>query len=138
VFGVLRVNLTHVIYISIVEASEGWRREIRHPSGNMIEIYANGPTNIGHFLEMKGYGLLNRKKTPISHGNLLLWVQVKDVDEVSVEQLDNLNLRGGAYYARIKEWGDQPFQSTKNEPYFLFLYGAPAVEHGKLLEAGTR
>jgi DnaJ-class molecular chaperone len=137
VFGVLRVNLTYVIHISIVEASEGWRREIRHPSGNMIEIYANGPTNIGLVLEMEGYGLPERKNSSY-HGNLLFWVQVKDVEEVSVGQLDNLKLQGGAYYARVKGRRGQLFESTKNQPRWLSLYGAPAVEHSKSLKAGTR
>ena len=34
-------NLTHAISVSVKEADEGWIREIRHPSGFMIEIFGS-------------------------------------------------------------------------------------------------
>jgi len=110
-----RLDLTHAISVSIKEASEGWKREIRHPSGVMIDVYAQGPTKLGHTLMMMNCGLPSRWRIP-GDGNLVLRVYVKDIEEVSVHLLNHLKIRGGAYYAQIRGREDCVYASFKESP----------------------
>ena len=131
-------NLAHEIRISIVEANVGWRREIRHPNGNTIEIRANGPTNIGHCLKMENQGLPRRDTDWFSHeiynyGDILLWIKVTDIEAVSIGQLDQLDIRGGGYFARIVVGHSHIFESTQETPGNISRFGERAVKHSKLL-----
>ncbi|KAI4911333.1 hypothetical protein J4E85_011242 [Alternaria conjuncta] len=130
-------NLAHGISISVAEAIDGWRREIRHPSGTLIELHAYGPTNVRHFLEMYNYGLPYRT-SPEAHGSLLLWIQVTDIEDASVGQLDQLEYEGGAYFARIKGEEGRRFESTHEEAVDLLAFGDKAISHSKLLSAGFK
>ena len=132
-FRTNRSNLAHEICVSFLEASEGWKREIRHPSGATIEIHANGPTDIGHFLAMEDLGLPYRLY-PGYCGNLLLWIRVIDIDDISTRRLNHLKSRGGAYFARVRG-EDVIYESTDDPPFPLFTFGDQATRHGKLLTA---
>jgi len=136
VFHTKRSNLTHEICVSFSEARKGWRREIRHPSGAMIEVYANGPTNIGHFLAMEDLGLPCRWGSGY-YGNLLLWIRITDIEEIPTRRLNRLKSRGGAYFARIK--GENViYESTDDPPSPLFTFGDQAKRHGEMLTAGFK
>ncbi|KAI4638632.1 hypothetical protein J4E93_009933 [Alternaria ventricosa] len=138
VFYCCGFNLAHEIRISIVEAKVGWRREIRHPNGNTIEICANGPTNIRHYLKMRNQGLPQRNTGWWSdeingYGGILLWIKVTDIEAVSIEQLDQLEIRGGGYFARIVGGDGHIFESTQESPGDVSDFGERAVKHSKLL-----
>jgi len=136
-------NLAHDISISIVEANVGWRREIRHPNGSMIEVRANGPTNIEHFLRIECGGIPGCYPFPENTqfragGDLLLWVEVTDIEAASVDQLDQLEVRGGSYFARIKGGEAHIYESTKKQPHNLSAFGPTAKKHGKWLDDRRR
>lgn len=137
VFGGRDANLTHTIQISTIEAIEGWEREIRHPSGKTIEIYAGGSTNVGRFLEMENYGLPYRDK-PGTYGRLLIWIQVTDIGEISAKQSAFLKLHEGPYFARVKGRRGRTYESTGKHPYGVFTFGLSAMRHSQAWSAGAR
>jgi len=100
----------------------------------MIEVYANGPTNVGHFLAMERLGLPYRLR-PGYYGNLLLWIRITDIEEIPTRRLNHLKFRGGAYFARIKGEG-VIYESNDDPPFPLFTFGDQATKHGELLTAG--
>ena len=94
-----------------MEARDGWRREVSHPSGAIIEIRADGPTNTGHFLEMRGYGIRSRPRH-YSRDALIIWISVTSIDDHPVPQLDDLKRVGGPFFAQVKGVKGQTYEST--------------------------
>ena len=102
-------NLVHEIRLSVTEASDGWRREVSHPSGVIIEIQAVGPTNIGHFLEMQDYGIPTGQ---YSCGKLFFWITVSDTEGYPDTQLDDLKRIGGPFFGQVQGLKGQIYESA--------------------------
>lgn len=94
-----------------MEARDGWRREVSHPSGAIIQIQADGPTNIGHFLEMRGYDMRFSLRRD-SLEALIIWISVTSIEDHLVPQFDDLKRVGGPFFAQIKGVKGQTNEST--------------------------
>jgi len=130
-------DLAYDIQISIAEAIDGWSREVRHPNGKAIELYADGPTNVWHSLEMEHYGLPWRD-SPGNYGRLFLWIYVTDIKEASadrLDELDGLGTQAGAYFARIRGERGQRYESNQEQSFDLQDFGGRAIEYHRLLGA---